>query len=361
MATGFLWHELFAWHEAGGYPSPFVEPIGTADTPEGKRRIRNLIDVSGLLPQLSSFPFDEASDEDILRVHQSSYLALLKDNDKTGGDVARFAHFAAGGFRIVRLAAGAAMAAVDAVFEKKVQNAYALVRPAGHHASSTIGAGFCLVNNVAVAARRAMTRWGATRVAIVDWDVHHGNGTEEIFWSDPNVLTISVHQDLLFGTGGHLTEGGGGAGLGTNLNVPLPSGSGHGAYVATIERVVLPALARFKPDLILVASGLDASSHDALGRMNCHSDTYRAMTRLLMGAAGVLCENRLVLVHEGGYSSTVTPFIGLAILETLSGVSTNTPDPFLANIKKQPSEQLRANEDEVISLAEANARLVPQD
>ncbi|MDQ8727992.1 class II histone deacetylase [Bradyrhizobium sp. LHD-71] len=359
MTTGFLWHELFAWHVAGGYPQFQVEPIGSADTPEGKRRIRNLIDVSGLLDQLKVLPFNEATDEAILRVHTRNYLGRLSEIDKVGGYVGRFAHIGQGGLRIVRLAAGAAMAAVDAVMNRTVKNAYALVRPAGHHANADVGAGFCIVNNVAVAARHAQAINGLKRVAIVDWDVHHGNGSQDIFWQDPSVLTISIHQELLYQQGGHLSEIGEGAGRGANLNIPLPPGSGNDAYMETMQRVVLKALDRFRPELILVASGLDATSHDALGRMNLYSDSYRSMTSLLMEAAGRLCDDRLVLVHEGGYSSTVTPFAGLAILETLSGISTGAVDPFAENVRRQPAQKIQPHQETVITQAEANVSMVP--
>lgn len=356
MSTAFLWHEHFAWHDAGAYPFAQMEPFPVVDTAEGKRRIRNLLDSSGLLSRLVKLPFGEAGDVDILRAHSEAYLARLRAVDRTGGSVGFFAHMAAGGLSTVRLAAGAAIAATDAVLDGKVRNAYALLRPCGHHAERDTGMGFCIVNNVAVAALHALEARGLERVAIVDWDVHHGNGTQDIFWQDPRVLAISLHQEGLFagsprGECGGVEWRGEGAGLGTTLNVPLPAGSGEGAYLSAFSRVVLPALARFKPDLILVASGLDACSHDTLGRMMLHSDSYRSLTAMLLDAASQLCGDRLVLCHEGGYAPQLVPFIGLGIIETLSGVKTQITDPFAGSVKKLPGQRLQPHQEVAISAA----------
>jgi amidase len=198
------------------------------------------------------------------------------------------------------------------------------------------------------------------RVAIVDWDVHHGNGTQSIFWTDPRVLAISLHQDDLFSLrGGNVDENGEGAGKGATINIPLPPGSGHSAYIAAFERVVLPALARFRPELIIVASGLDASSHDPSGRMNLHSESYRVLTALLMQSAAQHCKGRLVLCHEGGYSAFLVPFLGLAILETLSGIRTEARDPFLPTVILQPAQALSQPQAAVIDSAAALVARVP--
>jgi acetoin utilization deacetylase AcuC-like enzyme len=354
--TGFLWHEAFAWHDAGTYSAPYVEPISVADSPDTKRRFRNLIEMSGLLDELVPVPFRAARDDEILRAHSESHLDALKRIDKTGGEAGPFAHMGRDGLKIVRLASGAAIAAVDAVLDGHVQNAYALVRPAGHHAGRDSARGFCLLNNVAMATLHAIEVRGLERVAIVDWDVHHGNGTQEIFWADPRVLAISIHEDGLFALGGGaVEERGEGEGLGTTINVPLPSGGGEGAYLAAMREVVLPALDRFEPSLIIIASGLDALAHDSLGRMMLHSDSYRSMTAMLMQAAERLCGARLALVHEGGYSATVVPFAGLAILETLCGFKTGVVDPFMANVQRRPGQALLAHQQQAVTRAAAAA------
>ena len=215
---------------------------------------------------------------------------------------------------------GGVIEAVDAVLGGKVDNAYALVRPPGHHAERDTGRGFCIFGNVALAAMHALEARDIPRIAVVDWDVHHGNGTQAAFYGDPRALTISIHQDRNYPfDSGFLTERGEGAGMGYNINVPLPPGSGHEAYLATIERVVAPALRAHEPGLVLVGCGFDASVADPLGRQMCFSETYREMTRIVKSLAGELSGGRLVMAHEGGYSTAYVPGCGLAVLEELSG------------------------------------------
>ncbi|MGE3148250.1 MAG: class II histone deacetylase [Pseudorhodoplanes sp.] len=362
MATGFSWHELFAWHDAGRFAAPFVEMIEAMDSPETKRRFRNLVEVSGLLDKLVPIPPREATDEEILRAHSAAHLARIArvSDSEIGGKLGRLAHIGPGGLKIARLAAGAAIETVDAVLDGRVANAYALVRPAGHHASREASMGFCILNNVAIAARHAIAVRGLSRVAIIDWDVHWGNGTQSIFWTDPSVLAISLHQDeLLSVDGGYVEEVGEGAGRGATLNIPLPPGSGHAAYVAAFDRVVLPALDRFRPDLIIIASGLDALSADTFGRMNLHSESYRVLTRRLMDKAERLCSGRLMMCHEGGYSAMVVPFAGLAIMETLSGLSTSVSDPFLQNVRRQKYQALADQQAAAIARAADVLPLIP--
>jgi len=360
MATGFSWHELFAWHDAGLQTAAFVEPIDNIDSPDTKRRFRNLVDASGLLDRLVQIVPREATDEEILRVHSPEHLDRLMSADKNGGQLGRLAHIGPGGVRIVRLAAGAAIETVDAVLQGRVANAYALVRPAGHHSARDISTGFCIVNNVAIAVRHAIDARGLDRVAVIDWDVHWGNGTQSIFWQDPQVLALSLHQNELLSThGGYVHEVGEGLGKGTTVNIPLPPGCGHEAYVRAFEQVVLPALDRFKPDLIVVASGLDALAYDTSGRMNLHSDTYRALTTMLMQSADRHCSGRLMMCHEGGYSAMAVPFAGLAILETLSGLKTGVADPFAVIVQRQSAQALAAHQQEAIDKAAEVLRLIP--
>jgi acetoin utilization deacetylase AcuC-like enzyme len=244
------------------------------------------------------------------------------------------------------------MAAIDAVMKGQVTNAYALVRPPGHHAERDRGLGFCLFGNVAVAIMRARQVHGLKRVATVDWDVHHGNGTQQAFYEDPDVLTISIHQDRLFPLrSGGIEENGSGAGEGRNINIPMPPGSGVGAYLAAFERVILPALRKFKPDLIVVPSGFDAGGTDPLGRMMVHSGGYRQMARLLMEVADEVCQGRLVLSHEGGYSATNVPYCGLAVMEQLSGITTNVTDPWLPIMEEWGGQDLQPHQEAAIDRA----------
>ena len=241
------------------------------------------------------------------------------------------------------------MTAVDAVLDGKVDNAYALVRPPGHHAERDLGRGFCIFANTALAAAHARQARGLERVAIVDWDVHHGNGTEHAFYEDPTVLTISIHQDNNFPPqSGAIGDRGAGAGEGYNLNIPLPAGSGVGAYVAAFERVVGPALRAFRPQLILIASGLDASAMDPLASMMMTSDGYRQLTRIMLAVAAEVCGGRLVACHEGGYSPAYVPYCGLAIMEEMAGVRTGLEDPLLPLLGGMGGQDLQPHQEAVV-------------
>jgi acetoin utilization deacetylase AcuC-like enzyme len=359
MATGIVWDERFAWHHTGnvlaGGPSAALEPLPHPDTPESKRRIRNLLEVSGLLTQLVPIAAESAGEDDLRRVHTRAHLdRVFRVSESGGGEVGSRTAIGSGGAAIATLAAGGGIAAVRAVCEGRVRNAYALLRPAGHHAESDKALGFCIFANAAIAGRYAQAQGLAERIAFVDWDVHHGNGTEAIFWTDPSALTISIHQDMGLpwkpGSGA-MADRGGGAGTGFNLNVPLPPGSGAGAYQAVLERVVVPALEKFRPDLIIVPSGLDAGFQDPLARMMLHSAAYRAMTRTMMDVAELLCGGRLVLLHEGGYAAATVPYYGLAIFETLSGIRTWVADPFVDYAAAWPGQALQPHQDAVVRAA----------
>ena len=242
----------------------------------------------------------------------------------------------------------------------RVDNAYALVRPAGHHAEAARGRGFCVFGNTALAALHANAVHGVGRIAIVDWDVHHGNGTEDAFYADPDVLTLSVHQDGNYPDGrGGIADRGEGPGAGANINIPLPPGSGHEAYVRTIDRVVLPALRAHRPELILIASGVDASARDPMGRMLCSAETFRTMAERLMAAAADLAGGRLVACHEGGYSPTHAPFCTLAIIETLAGHRTDVVDPMAERLVRTPGHALTPEQRTVIDQAAELAAQVP--
>ena len=360
MATGWLVHELYMWHSTGSYAGVFpsgltIEPGEHSENPRTKRRFRNLLEVAGLEDQLTRLKPRYATEAELARFHTPDYIRTIKEmSDKGGGDTGHYTPFGAGSYEIARLAAGGTIAAVEAVLEGRVRNAYALVRPPGHHAERDRGMGFCLFGNVAVAVMHARALRKVGRVATVDWDVHHGNGTEQAFYEEPDVLTISLHQDRLFPTDkGSVKDNGSGRGEGANINVPLPPGSGVGAYLAAFERVVLPALRRFRPELIVVPSGFDAGGNDPLGRMMMTSRGYAQLTRLLMDAADELCGGRLVLSHEGGYSPDHVPYCGLAVMEELSGIRSGVEDPWLAIMEQWGQQELMPHQEAAIAEAAA--------
>jgi len=352
MTTAFFHDERCLWHGGGNYAftlpaGGLVQPGGgLPESPETKRRLVNLLRVTGLIGDLSEQSAPEATRADLLRVHPASYLdAFRTASDAGGGELGPRAPFGPGGYAIAALSAGLARSALFAVLQGQAQNAYALSRPPGHHCLPTQPMGFCLLNNIAVAVRAALAAGLARRIAVVDWDVHHGNGTEAVFYDDPEVLTVSLHQERNFpmDSGGAEARGSG-AGLGCNLNIPLPPGTGHASYLEAVERLVLPALSRFAPEAIVVACGYDASGVDPLGRMLATSETFRAMTAAMMQAAARLCGGRLVLVHEGGYAEVHVPFCGHAVLQELSGSAISAPDPLAETLAlRQPGPEWRAH------------------
>jgi acetoin utilization deacetylase AcuC-like enzyme len=364
MATGWVWHERFAWHDARGLidtldRDALFEPEPSLENGNTKRRLRNLVDASGLLAQLTEIPAVALSVDELAALHDRPYVQRIREqSSERGGDAGEATPFGRWTYEIAALAAGACRVAVDAVLDERAENAYALVRPPGHHAEPSRGIGYCVFSNVALAAVHLRRTAGLARVAIVDWDVHHGNGTQASFWTDPSVLTISLHQEDLFPAGsGLVSDVGEGPGEGFNLNVELPAGAGRAAYLSAVDRVVVPALRRFEPEFILVASGLDASLNDPLGRMNLTSECFALMTERLMAAAAELCAGRLVLCHEGGYSSTYVPYCGLAIVQQLAGTRTSVVDPWISDARRVRELPLRAHEEQAIDAAVARHSL----
>jgi acetoin utilization deacetylase AcuC-like enzyme len=364
MPTGFVWHERYAWHDARGLldildRDALFEPEPSLESGTTKRRLRNLVDASGLLGSLVEIEPRRATDDELALVHGREYIDRIRlASAGLGGDAGDSTPFGRWTYDIAALAVGGCLAAVDAVIDGRVQNAYALVRPPGHHAGPSGGCGYCVFNNIASAALHLRQTHNLERVAIVDWDVHHGNGTQETFWSDPSVLTISVHQEDLFPpASGLVADVGDADGIGANVNVPLPAGTGRAAYLDVLDRVVVPALERFAPQFILVACGFDAAMLDPLGRMNLTSECFAMMTARMAAAAASLCESRLMLCHEGGYSSAYVPYCGLAVIESLAGVRTGVVDPWLTDARRVRELPLRTHEREAIDQAIAHARL----
>lgn len=353
MTTGFFWDERCFWHAGGNYTFTLptgghVQPLaagGLPENPETKRRLKNLMDVTGLSDALEMRRAPEATREMLARVHPESYLNEFKAlSDAGGGELGRRTPFAKGGYEIAALSAGLAVAAVEAVTTGALDNAYALSRPPGHHCLPDFPNGFCLLANIAIAIEEAQSKGRAKRVVVLDWDVHHGNGTEAIYYDRDDVLTISIHQEGNYPLDtGAFADRGRGAGEGFNLNLPLPAGAGHTAYLHVMDRIVLPQIEAFAPDLIIVACGFDASAIDPLARMLATAQTFREMTKRVKDAAERLCDGRLVLVHEGGYSEAYVPFCGHATLEALSGSTITAPDPLAEALNiRQPNPRFDA-------------------
>jgi len=288
MTTGFVWNERYMWHDTGSFAN-FLPAGGTSaiqphihiENAEAKRRFKNLLDVLGVTDQLTKIKSRKATEAELSRVHFKEYIKQVQVmSGADGGDAGGLTPFAKGGFDIASLAAGGVIALFDAVMNGEVDNGYALVRPPGHHALPDQGFGFCIFNNIAIGIKHIQETQNVSRVASIDWDVHHGNGTQTVFYNDPSVLTISMHQSGCYPhDSGKLEENGEDKGQGTNININIPPGAGHAAYLYAFERVVIPALYKFKPNLIVVASGFDAGGMDPLARMLCDGETFRKMTK----------------------------------------------------------------------------------
>ncbi len=354
--TAFIWDEKCFWHTGGNYAllapvGGHVQPLvagGLPEAPETKRRLKNLMDVTGLSQELECRSAAAASQEDLLRVHPKSYLDEFRSlSDKGGGELGLRTPFGPGAYEIAGLSAGLVIDAVETVLTGKQKNAYALSRPPGHHCMADWPNGFCLLANIAIAIEAAKAKGLFKKIAVVDWDVHHGNGTESIFYKRDDVLTISLHQERCYPQDtGSIDALGEGAGVGANMNIPLPPGAGHKTYLEAMERLVIPKLKQFQPDLVIVACGFDASGVDPLSRMMCTSETYRQMTAQLMS----ITNGRLVAAHEGGYSELHVPFCGHAMLEQLSGSNIKANDPMEKRLNgQQPNDRLVAFYSELIS------------
>jgi acetoin utilization deacetylase AcuC-like enzyme len=327
MATAYITDSRFAIHTQQGHP----EHAGRLTA------IQERLQADGLLVRLALVDPAPATDEELSAVHTDRYLALL---DKTslssgltmlGADTYLTPH----SYEIARLAAGSVLRTVDVVLKGEAANAMAAIRPPGHHATAGQGMGFCLLNNVAIAARYAQRIYAVTRVLIVDYDVHHGNGTQDIFYDDPSVLYISTHQSPLYPGTGSIMDVGSGAGQGYTLNIPLAPGVGDVGYRAVFEEIVVPAARRFEPDLILASVGFDAHWSDPLAQMRLSLTGYDQLTRMLFDLAEQLCEGRIVFVLEGGYNLDALSYGWANVAHVLLGDSAF--DPLGPAYKSEPS------------------------
>jgi acetoin utilization deacetylase AcuC-like enzyme len=285
----------------------YVEHLTGPDHPEQPARVTAIarrLETEGLVERAVRIEPRSATDEEILRCHAADYLALVKE--EVGEGQARLStgdtRVSARSLEIARLSAGGVLAAVDAVLGGRVANAFAVVRPPGHHATPDRGMGFCLFNNVALAARHAQAEHGVERVLICDWDVHHGNGTQDIFYEDGSVLFFDTHQHPLYPGTGLAAERGRGRGEGLTINCPFPAGAGHKEIVGAFRDVLVPAAEAFRPELVLVSAGFDSRIDDPLGGFRLTDDDFAELTGIVRGIADDHARGRLVATLEGGYN-----------------------------------------------------------
>ncbi|HLV67909.1 MAG TPA: histone deacetylase [Polyangiaceae bacterium] len=266
----------------------------------------------------------DASDEELGRVHTRSYLDTLGRLSGQWGDLDPDTYVSPQSIAAARRAAGGSIELVDALLARRAALGLALVRPPGHHARPSMAMGFCLLNNVAIAAAHARAR-GVERVLIVDWDVHHGNGTEEMFYEDPTVLYVSLHQAPYYPGSGAVSDVGAGSGTGYTVNIPLPPGASDAVYLEAFKRVVAPIIDAFRPDLALVSAGFDPHVRDPIGGMAVTDGGFAALARELRTALPETCPAGLVL--EGGYDTAGLEGGLRASLLALAGASSPEPEP----------------------------------
>lgn len=360
--TGYVFREEYMWHNtgiaanymsAGGYVQPDLRHGESSDS---KRRIDGLFSVSGIKKRLHVIDdFEPLTDDQIAMFHTRDYMKRIKEmSDNGGGDAGELTPFGAGGYEIAALSAAGPLTAGRAILKGEIDNAYVLNRPPGHHAEADIGRGFCIFANGVLAAMNLRKEFGDMKIAILDWDVHHGNGAQKAFYNDPTTLVISIHQYKNYPQDtGFVEEAGDGDGYGYNINIPLPPGSGHGAYLHAMDTVVAPALEAFRPDMIFVLSGFDAGGVDPFGRNMAHSGTYREMTLRMKALAEKLCGGKLLIMHEGGYSPAYTPFCGIAVIEALTGENTGVQDPFFEMLSGYGMQELQPHQAEMIARSAA--------
>jgi acetoin utilization deacetylase AcuC-like enzyme len=292
--TGLVYHEDYLRHDAG------------AGHPERPERLESImshlaaIKLSEKLVKIDPFPADINW---IATIHTPDYIDSIKQACKQGY---RYLDADTGicpdSYRIALLAAGGAMAAADAVMNNKIDNAFGAVRPPGHHAERDHAMGFCLLNNIAITARYLQQKYQLEKVLIVDWDVHHGNGTQHAFYDDPTVFYFSTHQWPHYPGTGLQIEKGVGKGEGFTLNVPLSGGQGNDDYIGIFENQLVPAAKNFKPDFVLISAGFDAHHQDPLAGMQLTEKGYGQLTQIVVDLADEFCNGRIISLLEGGYN-----------------------------------------------------------
>ncbi len=295
--TGLLYDDVYLRHLSGN--------TGHPERPERLIFIRDALEKAGLTQTLYPIHPRRVTEEELELVHKPSYVALVRKElsnvqgvrELSTGDTL----VSPGSLEAAEFAAGGVLNVVDAVMQGKVKNAFAAVRPPGHHATPTRGMGFCIFNNVAIAARYLQKKYGLQRVLIVDWDYHHGNGTQETFYEDGSVFYFSTHHYGAYPGTGSPAETGAGKGAGKILNVPLPPGASDAQILEAFQTKLVPAARNFKPDFILISAGFDGMRNDLLGVFDITPAGFAAITRIVVQLAKELCQGRLVSVLEGGY------------------------------------------------------------
>lgn len=311
MTVGLVYDPIYLEHDTGTHVENAQRLVVTT----------GLLKESGLLDRLVALPPRAATFEELSLVHSQHHIDRVESTSTRGGAWLDGDTYASpNSYKVALYAAGGVLRGVDAVMTGEVNHAFALVRPPGHHATPDQAMGFCLFNNVAIAARYALNNHGLERVLIADFDVHHGNGTEEVFYKNPNVLYFSTHQYPHYPGTGDIGDDGAGDGKGANVNVPLPAYCGDSEYRRAYEEILAPVARRFKPQLILVSAGYDNHWADPLSMMQLTVDGFANIVGIFKDLADELCQGRLLFSLEGGYHLEALSLSIRASLEVLLGV-----------------------------------------
>lgn len=319
--TGLVYSRLFLRHDTG--PDHVERPDRLVAVISG-------LEKAGLMPKLAGIEPKPAGISQIAAVHSTDYIG---EAERACRDALPYLHspdtpVSADSYETALLAAGGVLAAVDAVMGGAMKNAFCAVRPPGHHARRERAMGFCIFNNAAIGAAHALKHWKARRVLIVDWDVHHGNGTQEAFYGVSNVLFASLHQHPFYPGTGLASEQGRGEGMGFTINVPLPAGTGDQEFLLAFNEKIKPKAIEFNPDLVIISAGFDAHKDDPLGGMALTADGFAELTRSVMQIADQTCSGRIVSVLEGGYNLDALADCAAAhVRELLGGHEGLTPEP----------------------------------
>jgi acetoin utilization deacetylase AcuC-like enzyme len=316
MSAGYVYDPVYLKHDTGQH----VEVAARLEA------IMSYLEKTGLKEQLTLIEPRPATVDEIALVHRKDYIKEIEDMaQKGGGWLDPDTVMSAGSYQAALYAAGGLIRAVDSVMGGELSGAFALVRPPGHHATAGYAKGFCLFNNIAIATKYALGKYNLERILIVDFDVHHGNGTQDTFYDNPRVMYISTHEYPFYPGSGAVDETGGGEAKGNNVNIPLPAGCGDAEYLGVFEQVIIPLARRFKPQLILVSAGYDGHWADPLAMMELTVGGFGQMAGVIKGLADELCRGRLALTLEGGYNLEALAASVGATFDVLLGNSISDP------------------------------------
>jgi len=316
VSTCFVYDQRFLQHNRPGH----------VERRERLEIIMQVLQERGLLESLCEIPASEVAREHLLKVHHEHYVNTAREiSERGGGNLDADTYLNDRSYEVALLAAGGLLNLVDAIVDGQTSKGFALVRPPGHHALRARGMGFCIFNNVAVAAKYLLEQKGLERLLIVDFDLHHGNGTQEIFFDTEKVLYFSTHQYPYYPGSGHWSEIGEGKGEGYTVNVPLPAGVGDQGYQRVFDEILYPLAERYRPQIVLTSAGYDAHWADPLGMMQLSTTGFASLTRVLMEMAGEFCDGRLALTLEGGYDLEALSLSIAATFEALLGEDVEDP------------------------------------